>query len=84
MVNYLLQANADANIPGSAHSGRTALQAAAGGGYGSVVTALLRASAKINAPAAEYGDVTAIQAAEEAGHITLVARLKSELTIAGI
>ena len=55
--------------------GRTALQAAAGGGHLDVVERLLAAGADVNAAAA-HGGRTALQAAAGGGHLDVVERLR--------
>ncbi|KAH7146798.1 hypothetical protein B0J13DRAFT_441905 [Dactylonectria estremocensis] len=54
---------------------RTALQAAAKGGYLEIVEKLLAAGANVNA-AAGYDGRTALQAAAERGHLEIINRLK--------
>ena len=71
-MDRLLQEKADVNAA-AAGDGRTALQAAAGGGHLAVVERLLQEKADINA-AFFYGR-TALQAAAEGGHLAVVERL---------
>ena len=76
MVERLLAAKADVNAPAAGNFGRTALQAAAGGGHLEVVERLLAAKADVNAPAASIrGGRTALQAAAGGGHLEVVERL---------
>lgn len=56
----------------AAKDGRTALQAAAGGGDINIVKSLFEAGAPINAEAAETSGRTALQAATEGGHEGIV------------
>ena len=56
-------------------NGRTALQAAAGGGHLEVVERLLAAKADVNAAAAGDNGRTALQAAAGGGHLEVVERL---------
>jgi ankyrin repeat protein len=56
----------------AAEDGRTALQAAAGGGHRSIVESLFEAGAPIDAKAAETSGRTALQAATEGGHEEIV------------
>ena len=49
MVEQLLAAKADTNAAAARYGGRTALQAAAGGGHLAVVERLLAAKADVNA-----------------------------------
>jgi ankyrin repeat protein len=71
-VERLLAAQADVNAAGG-DGGRTALQAAAGGGHLEVVERLLAAQADVNAGG--YGSQTALQAAAGGGHLEVVERL---------
>ena len=77
MVRKLLAANADVNATAADdYNGRTALQAAAGGGYLEVVERLLAADANVNAAAAAGGyGRTALQAA--AGHEAVMMVLRA-------
>ncbi|KAF5485807.1 Ankyrin repeat domain-containing protein 29 [Colletotrichum fructicola] len=69
--------SAGANVNGDpSYYGRTALQAASGGGYISVVERLLSAGANVNAAPVRHGQ-TALQAASEAGHVEVVERLRA-------
>jgi ankyrin repeat protein len=54
----------DVNATAAVHSGRTALQAAAGGGHIDVVDRLLAAKAHVNAAAAKFSGRTALRATE--------------------
>ena len=75
MVERLLQEKADVNAAAAAgDNGRTALQAAAGGGHLAVVERLLQEKADVNA-AAGRGGRTALQAAAGGGHLAVVERL---------
>ncbi|KNB04568.1 hypothetical protein FOXG_06629 [Fusarium oxysporum f. sp. lycopersici 4287] len=60
-------------------AGRTALQAAAGGGHFEIVAKLLVANADVNAAPAEYGGRTALQAAAGGGHMKIVDMLKQAI-----
>ncbi|KAK5988793.1 Putative ankyrin repeat protein [Cladobotryum mycophilum] len=73
IVERLLAARADINIP-SKHSGRTTLQAATQGGHLDIIKRLLTAGADINAPSRQYSQ-TALQAAAKGGHLDIVERL---------
>ena len=74
VVERLLQEKADVNAAaGGGSGGRTALQAAAGGGHLAVVERLLQEKADVNAAAGRgYGGITALQAAAEGGHKKVV------------
>ncbi|KAH7132595.1 ankyrin repeat-containing domain protein [Dendryphion nanum] len=76
VVQRLLQEKADVNAAG--YNGRTALQAAAGGGHLVVVERLLQEKADVNAAAVGYNGRTALQAAAGGGHLTVVERLLQE------
>ena len=76
VVERLLQEKADVNA--ADYSGRTALQAAAGGGHLAVMERLLQEKADVNAAAAKYSGRTALQAAAEGGHLAVVERLLQE------
>ena len=60
IVERLLQEKADVNAAAAESSGKTALQAAAGGGHLAVVERLLQEKADINAAAAKYHGRTAL------------------------
>ena len=75
-VERLLAEKADVNAT-EEYGGRTALQAAAEGGYLAVVERLLQEKADVNA-AATYGGRTALQAAAGGGHLAVVERLLQE------
>ena len=76
MVERLLRQNANVNAYAAQRRGRTALQAAAGGGHLAVVEKLLQHNAYVNAALAESGR-TALQAAAEGGHQVVVERLRA-------
>ena len=79
VVEQLLQEKADVNAAAAAgYSGRTALQAAAGGGHLAVVKRLLQEKADVNAAAARNSGRTALQAAAEGGHLAVIERLLQE------
>ena len=71
MVERPLEAGADVNAKPAEYPGRTALQAAAGGGHQAVVERLLNAGADVNAAASSRGR-TALQAAAEGRHQAVV------------
>ncbi|KAL8896568.1 MAG: hypothetical protein Q9207_007647 [Kuettlingeria erythrocarpa] len=75
VVDRLLEAKADINVPPGNDRGRTALQAAARGGDLAVVDRLLQAQADVNAPPGDYNSRTALQAAAEKGYLAVVDRL---------
>ncbi|KAI5844239.1 hypothetical protein BZA05DRAFT_409495 [Tricharina praecox] len=56
-------------------SGRTALQAASGGGHLAVVDRLLENRVGFKAPPARFNGRTALQAASAGGHLAVVDRL---------
>ncbi|KAH8699429.1 hypothetical protein GQ44DRAFT_779006 [Phaeosphaeriaceae sp. PMI808] len=66
------------NTAAGDEGGRTALQAAVGGGHLAVVERLLEEKANVNAAAAgaRWGRRTALQAAAEGGHLAVVERLR--------
>jgi ankyrin repeat protein len=74
VILMLITVGANVNAP-AANGGRTALQAAAGGGHIEVVERLLAAKADVNAQAATYGGRTALQAAAGGGHLEVMERL---------
>ncbi|KAI1330207.1 hypothetical protein F5Y16DRAFT_415646 [Xylariaceae sp. FL0255] len=76
VVDLLLQEKADVNAAAAADHGRTALQAAAGGGHLAVVERLLQEKADVNAAAAKYDGRTALQAAAGGGHLEAAKRLR--------
>ena len=62
LVNYLISLKADVNAPAQDYGGRTALQAAAGGGHIEVVENLLAEGADVNTlPAALRGPIEFIE-----------------------
>jgi ankyrin repeat protein len=66
-----LEEGAEVNAAAAGYSGRTALQAAAGGGHLAVVERLLEEGAEVNAAAAGYRGRTALEAAVAGGHMAI-------------
>ena len=72
-IERLLGGKADINALAAKDSGKTALQAAAGGGHLDIVKRLFQEKADVNAPAAAgYWGTTALEAAAAGGHLVVV------------
>lgn len=77
MVERLLREKVEVNA-GAGRYGRTAIQAAAGGGHSAVVERLLQEKADVNATVdAPFNERTALQAAAECGHQAVVEILRA-------
>lgn len=74
----LLQAKADVNAAPAPERDRTALQAAAEGGYVDVIDLLLREKADVNAAPAPKRGRRALQAAAARGHLDVINLLLQE------
>ncbi len=72
LIQEMLDAGADVNVPAPYFWGRTALQRAAERGYTDIITSLLSYGANVNAPAGYYKGITALQGAALNGNLKIV------------
>lgn len=72
IVERLIEAGTDVNMPAAPQEGKTALQAASENGHLEIIRALLTAGANVNAAAAESKGLTALQGAAKSGNLRIV------------